>query len=54
VAFPSAKATLWSFYIFRVAGGSDIKSCSIIPSGVGLEKTLALYQGMAFSHAAHC
>jgi hypothetical protein len=28
----------------------------IIPSGcrIWLEKTLALYQGMAFSHAAHC
>ena len=35
---------------------ADTKSCSIIPSGcrIWLEKTLALYQGMAFSHAAHC
>ena len=34
----------------------DTKSCSIIPSGCRIwrEKTLALYQGMAFSHAAHC
>ena len=34
----------------------DTKSCSIIPSGrrIWREKTLALYQGMAFSHAAHC
>jgi hypothetical protein len=33
----------------------DTKSCSIIPSGCRIwrEKTLALYQGMAFSHAAH-
>ena len=41
---------------FRAEGGSGHKIMfdHSIGCRIWLEKTLALYQGMAFSHAAHC
>ena len=55
-AFLKESRTLEFLHFSGPKAAPDTKSCSIIPSGcrIWLEKTMALYQGMAFSHAAHC